>query len=313
MKTETFILRAEDNVELFIYSWAPDVAGEAKGVIQIAHGMAEHGARYQDFARYMVAAGYAVFVNDHRGHGKTAVTVENTGFFAGENKWQRVLSDMHLLNYHIRQTYNGLPVVMLGHSMGSFYTRAYLNKYPETISGIILSGTAWHPAVLLNFGLLVAKMQSFFAGEKKRSKLLDGLSFGAFNKKFKPNKTPFDWLSRDEVICKKYTGDVFCGWVGTSSFFRELFRLLKYIHQPGLYQNVNKKLPVLVFSGEEDPVGNFSKSPKKMYAFLNNRGFSNTTLTLYPKGRHEMLNELNRTEVYNNISDWLGINCNLLH
>lgn len=305
MKTENFVLKAEDNIDIYVYSWLPIDGKALKGIIQIAHGMAEHGARYNDFARHMVSAGYAVFANDHRGHGKTAATIENTGFISGKNSWESILEDMNLLNCHIHKVYEGVPVILFGHSMGSFYSRAYLEKYPDTISGLILSGTAWHPALLLNFGLMVAKLQCFFKGEKNRSKLLDKLSFGAFNSKFKPNTTPYDWLSRDVQICKKYTADDFCGWVATSSFFRELFRLLKFIHKKGLYQKVNKNFPVFIFSGSMDPVGDFSKGPKKMYKYLKNKGFLNITLTLYPQGRHEMLNEMNKTVVYKDVKEWI--------
>ncbi|HNW69388.1 MAG TPA: lysophospholipase [Bacteroidales bacterium] len=307
MKTETFVLKTEDNIDVFVYSWLPDEGAAVKGIVQVSHGMAEHAARYEDFARHMVATGFAVFINDHRGHGKTAGSLENTGFISGINSWESILDDMLLVNRHIHQAHENIPVILLGHSMGSFYARAYLEKFPETISGIVLSGTAWHPALVLGFGLMVSKLQCFIKGDKNRSKLLDKLSFGAYNSKFKPCTTPFDWLSRDVQVCKKYTADEYCGWVATSSFFRELFRLLKFIHRSGLYQQVNKEMPVLIFSGEEDPVGNFSKGPKKMYAFLKEKGFTNIALTIYPRGRHEMLNELNKTEVYNNIINWLRI------
>ena len=190
--------------------------------------------------------------------------------------------------------------------MGSFYARAYLEMYPETINALILSGTAWHPSLLLNFGLLVAKLQCLFRGEKNRSNLLDKLSFGSFNKMFEPVKTPFDWLSRDNHVCTKYTTDPFCGFVCTSSFFRELFRLLKFVQSHKLYSSVKKELPVLIFSGLMDPVGNFSKGPKSMYTFLKNKGFSDLALNLYPEGRHEMLNEINRKEVYKDVVNWLG-------
>ncbi len=308
MKTATFTLNAADNYEIVVYAWLPYEKQAIKGIIQVSHGMAEHAARYGDFAQHMVSAGYAVFANDHRAHGKTAEAIESLGFIQGKNSWESILDDMNTLNRHIHQVYENIPVILLGHSMGSFYARAYMEKYPETISGLIISGTAWHPALLLGFGLMVAKMQCLFKSEKNKSKLLDNLSFGAYNKKFKPNTTPFDWLSRDVNICKKYTADDLCGWVATSSFFRELFRLLKFIHHPGLYQKTNKNLPVLIFSGEEDPVGDFSKGPKKMYSFLKNKGFTNISLTIYPRGRHEMLNELNKTEVYKNIVDWMKLN-----
>lgn len=306
MRTEKFIIKSDDNIDIQVYSWLPDVIQYAKGVIQVVHGMAEHAARYENFAEKMVSEGYAVFCNDHRGHGETAGAFVDTGFISGTNSWRSILGDINLLNKNIRQKFSDKPLILLGHSMGSFYARAYLQEFPETIDGVIFSGTAWNPALVLDFGLLVAKIQCLFKGEKNRSELLDKLSFGAFNKRYKPSVTPYDWLSRDTEVCEKYTDDDFCGWVATSSFFRELFRLIKYIQQPGLYEKVNKKMPILIFSGQDDPVGNFSKGPEKLFAFLKNKGFSNLSLTLYPKCRHEMLNELNKGEVFINILEWMG-------
>jgi len=308
MKEATFTITAKDEVEVFVYCWTPDDSTTIKGVIQIFHGMAEHAARYRDFAAYLAGAGYAVFANDHRGHGKTAGPVENTGFIAGHNSWRSILADTKLVNDHIHTVLPNTPVVVYGHSMGSFYARAFLEMYPGNLSGVVLSGTAWHPALLLDFGLMVAKIQSFVLGEKNKSKLLDKLSFGAFNKKFKPCVTPFDWLSRDVDICKKYTADDSCGWVASASFFRELFSLLKFIHRSAMYQHTDKKIPVLIFSGEDDPVGGFSKGPRKMDDFLRQKGFENIKLVLYPQGRHEMHNELNRHEVYKDVADWLSAN-----
>jgi len=308
MKEATFTIKTEDNVNVFIYSWAPDEGVSIKGAVQIFHGMAEHAARYQDFAAYLVRKGYAVFANDHRGHGKTAGALQYTGYISGNNSWKSILADTKLLNEHIHKTLPNIPVFVHGHSMGSFYVRAFLEIFPGNISGVVLSGTAWHPALLVNFGLMVAKIQSVVSGEKNKSKLLDNLSFGAFNKKFRPCVTPFDWLSRDVEVCRKYTADDYCGWVASSSFFRELFRLLKFIHSPALYQETDKKIPVLILSGEDDPVGGFSQGPRKMYEFLRQKGFTNVKLLLYPQGRHEMHNELNRQEVYKNVAGWLLAN-----
>ncbi|HNZ43061.1 MAG TPA: alpha/beta fold hydrolase [Bacteroidales bacterium] len=306
MKEATFTITAEDHVEVFVYSWTPDDNTKIMGVVQIFHGMAEHAARYRDFAAYFAGAGFAVFANDHRGHGKTAGSVENTGYIAGNNSWKSILADTKLVNDHIHKILPNVPVIVYGHSMGSFYARAFLELYSGDLAGVVLSGTAWHPALVLGFGLTVAKIQCFTSGEKHKSKLLDKLSFGAFNKKFKPRATPFDWLSRDVDVCKKYTADDYCGWVASASFFRELFRLLKFIHRSALYQLTDTKIPVLIFSGEDDPVGDFSKGPRKMYEFLSKKGFTNVKLLLYPQGRHEMHNELNRLEVYKNMADWLA-------
>jgi alpha-beta hydrolase superfamily lysophospholipase len=306
MISEEFIIKSEDNTNLFVYSWLPEPGTRIKGVLQIAHGMAEHAGRYHDFAKYLSANGFAVYANDHRGHGKTAGNTDDTGFFANTNSWRAILQDMFMLNTHIHKQFPENKVVLMGHSMGSFYARAYLEMYPETINALILSGTAWQSVLLLNFGLLVARLQCMFKGQKNRSNLLDSLSFGAFNKKFEPVKTKFDWLSRDNYVCAKYTRDPYCGFVCTSSFFRELFRLLKFVHSRKLYAAINKAFPILIFSGSMDPVGNFSKGPKAMYAFLKNKGFTDLSLNIYSEGRHEMLNEINRKEVYKDVLNWMG-------
>ena len=305
MKTNSFIISAEDDVHIFVYSWLPDDVNSIKGIIQIAHGMAEHAARYEEFATYMISQSYAVFANDHRGHGKTAGSIEDMGIIAGNNSWKAVLHDMLLLNQNIQASFPNKNIILLGHSMGSFYARAYLNMYPATISSVIISGTAWHSALLLAFGLGVAKLQCLLRGDGNRSHLLDKLSFGAVNDKFKPNKTPFDWLSRDEEACQKYTDDAFCGFICTSSFFRELFRLLKYVHRKELYAKLNQDFPILLFCGSMDPVGNFSEGPQRLYHFLKHKGFTNVKLKLYPDGRHEMLNETNRSEVYEDVKKWI--------
>jgi alpha-beta hydrolase superfamily lysophospholipase len=306
MISEDFFLKSEDNTQVFVYSWLPDQGVRIKGVLQIMHGMAEYAGRYHDFAKHLTAQGYVVFANDHRGHGKTAGSLHETGFIANTNSWKAILQDSFMLNQHIQSRYPDNKIVLIGHSMGSFYARAYLEMYRETINALILSGTAWQPSLLFNFGLLVAKLQCLFRGEKNRSNLLDKLSFGSFNKRFEPSKTPFDWLSRDNHVCTKYTTDPFCGFVCTSSFFRELFRLLKFVQSRKLYSSVKKELPVLIFSGLMDPVGIFSKGPKSVYTFLKNKGFSDLALNLYPEGRHEMLNEINRKEVYKDVVNWLG-------
>jgi len=306
MISEEFQFSSVDGTNVFVYSWLPETGTKVKGVMQIAHGMAEHAGRYHDFAKCLAANGYAVFANDHRGHGKTAGNTNDTGFISNTNSWKAILKDMFLLNNHIHNQYPENKVILLGHSMGSFYARAYLEIYPETINGLILSGTAWQQPLLLNFGLLIARLQCMFKGVKNRSELLDKLSFGAFNKKFEPVKTKFDWLSRDPNVSSRYVADPYCGFVCTSSFFRELFLLLKFVHSRKLYAGINKTFPVLIFSGSMDPVGNFSKGPKAMYAFLKNKGFTDLSLNIYSEGRHEMLNEINRKEVYKDVLNWMA-------
>ncbi|MEI6124759.1 MAG: lysophospholipase [Bacteroidota bacterium] len=306
MKTDTFMLTADDFTHIFVHSWIPEQPNEIKGIVQIAHGMAEHALRYHDFATYLVLQGYMVFANDHRGHGKTAGNERNLGILANTNSWQAVLGDMLMLNRHIHRLFPDKNIILLGHSMGSFYARAYLQIYPETISGIILSGTAWQAPLLLSTGLAVAKIQCLLKGDDNPSRMLTLLAFAAFNKKIKPIKTPFDWISRDEAICRNYTQDALCGFVCSSSFFRELFRLMKFVHRDDLYGQLNRNFPILILSGTMDPVGNYGQGPKQMLRFLDKKGFMNMEIKLYPQGRHEMLNEMNRAEVWDDLREWLG-------
>ncbi len=306
METDIFTIEADDDVRLTVYSWMPDDKSTVKGIVQIAHGMAEHAARYEAFAVYMVKHGYAVFANDHRGHGKTAGAMINAGYIGGGNSWRTVLGDMHLLNKYIKALLPGNKIVLLGHSMGSFYARAYLDIFASTISGVIISGTAWYGSSLLSFGLEVAKFQCMLLGKRNHSKLLDTLSFGSYNTPFKPNKTPFDWLSRDENVCRLYTADPYCGFVCTSSFYRELFRLLMYVQRKDLYENLNNDFPILILSGKFDPVGEKGEGPKQVETYLKKKWFTNVTMQLYDGGRHEMLNEINKIEVWEELTRWLA-------
>ncbi len=301
MKTKEITLIPDADTSVFVYCWLPDDGITVKGIFQIAHGMAEHAARYTDFAAFLTSKGYIVFANDHRGHGKTIGSIEETGFLGVNNSWKAVLSDMLMVNSHIHQEYPEHNIYLFGHSMGSFYARAYLEHNSATIQALILSGTAWQPTLMLNAGLMIARIQCSLRGEHYRSHLLDTMSFGAFNRKFEPAQTAFDWLSRDHSECVKYSLDPYCGFVCSASFFRELFRLLKYVHKKNLYESVDKSIPVLIFSGSMDPVGNFSKGPKTMNDFLKKKGFTKVTLHIYLEGRHEMLNEINKEEVYEDV------------
>ncbi|MCK9612872.1 MAG: lysophospholipase [Bacteroidales bacterium] len=308
MEQNNFTISSEDNIQLFVYSWLPDDMTSVKGVFQIVHGKAEHAGRYHDFASYLTNHSFAVFAGDLRGHGKTAGNVENTGFIAKKNGWKLILSDLLVINNHIQNAYPGKPLILLGHSMGSFYSRAYTDLHPDTVSAVILSGTAWQPLWLLNFGLLVAKLQIIFKGHRNRSRLLEFLSTGKLNNRFKPVQTPFDWLCSNPETCKKYKSDPYCGYDCTSSLFTDLFHVLKYIQKPSLYSKTQKNIPILIFSGAMDGVGDFSKGPIKFSNFLKEKNFSNVTLKLYPDGRHEMLNEKNKEEVYSDVVTWTDTN-----
>jgi len=229
--------KASDNKQIQAYKWLPEE--KIKGVLQVSHGMAEHAMRYEGFAEFLNANGYALYANDHRGHGKTAGNVENLGYFADKNGWDLVVEDMHLLTQKIKEEQPNVPVFLFGHSMGSFLSRDYISQYGQDVQGVILSATAGDPGFLGKIGVFVAKMQSLIKGKKNFSNLLDKLSFGEFNKPFEPSRTAFDWLSRNEKEVDKYVNDPYCGTVFTSGFFVDLLTGILKINQ----MNCIKKTP----------------------------------------------------------------------
>ena len=305
MKSDTFTFKTSDGIQIFTYRWMPDDASAVKGVVQIAHGMAEHAARYERFADALTKAGYAVYANDHRGHGKTAGSQDNLGYFADENGWEKVVKDMHTLTGIIKKENPNKPFFLFGHSMGSFLSRHYSMLYASELTGLILSGTGGDPGAIGKIGLFVAKMDAMFHGRKAKSEIMTKLSFGAFNNTFKPNRTDFDWLSRDNAEVDKYINDPLCGTVFTAGFFCDMLGGLNFINNKDNIGKIPKNLPIYLFSGAKDPVGGNTKGVNQVYNSLKNAGIGDLTLKFYENGRHESLNEINRDEVFRDVIAWL--------
>lgn len=306
MRSEHFIFEAEDGAEIFVYKWLPEEDKSAKAVVQISHGMAEHAARYESFAKALVESGYAVYANDHRGHGKTAGSLENVGFFAHESGWNIVVEDMRKLTAIIREKHPGLPVFLFGHSMGSLLSRSYISSYGGQLKGAILSGTGGDPGLLGKIGKLITKWEIKRKGNKFRSALLTKLSFGDFNKPFKPNRTDFDWLSRDEAEVDKYVEDPFCGGAFTAGFFLDLLTGIGEVNSMENIGKVPRNLPIHLFSGEMDPVGKNRKGVLQVYRAYKKVGIKDVSCKFYESGRHEMLNETNKEEVCEDVVKWLN-------
>lgn len=285
------------------FKWSDN--GQCDAAIQIVHGMAEHALRYDDFAECLVNNGFVVYANDHRGHGLTAGTFENTGYFADKNGWEIVTDNVYQLSGIIKKDNPDIPLFLFGHSLGFIITGNYISKYPDSINGVIFSGTSYNPTFLLMFGKIVANLQRLFLGKKHRSKLLNSLSFGSFNKKFKPAGTAFDWLSRDKHQVDKYINDKFCGFVCTTSFFADMFSGILNIQKNKTFQKTPADLPILLICGEMDAVGNFTKGAKKVYESYKNNGVRDIEIILYKDGRHEILNEINKEQVYSDILSWI--------
>ncbi|GGK30926.1 alpha/beta hydrolase [Caldalkalibacillus thermarum] len=304
MSANTFTFTSHDGVEIVAKKWETDQANP-KAVVQIAHGMAEHIQRYEDFAKYLVKHHVAVYGNDHRGHGLTGQKMGITGYFADEDGFDKVVGDMMQLTNIIKTEHPGVPVFLFGHSMGSFLARRYIQLYGDQLQGVILSGTGGDPGLLGKLGKLVAQYEIRNKGRKTPSPLLNKLTFGSFNKRFKPNRTAFDWLTRDEREVDKYIEDPLCGGICTAGFFYDLFHGLQVIHDQGQVAQIPKDLPLLFISGDQDPVGKQGKGVLAAVQMYKRAGLKHVSYKLYKDGRHEILNELNRQDVYADIVSWL--------
>jgi alpha-beta hydrolase superfamily lysophospholipase len=304
MKNETFTFNDDQGIEIFVYKWLPEDDVKVKGVVQISHGMAEAAARYERTANALTASGYIVYANDHRGHGKTAGKVENVGY-CGEDGFNWMVKDMYSLNGIIRRENPGLLVFLLGHSMGSFLSQSYISIYGDTIDGVILSGTSGRQGPILGIGTMLAKLEMKRVGPKTSSNMLNKMSFGSYNKQFKPCRTDFDWLNRDEVAVDLYINDPYCGGVFSTGFFYDLTKGLRDIHKKETMERIPKDLPVYLFSGEKDPVGNCCKTVRSLIDDYKTLGIVDVSYKFYKDGRHEMLNELNRDEVIADVINWL--------
>ncbi len=295
-----------DGARIVYYRWLPEGDSPARAAVQIVHGMAEHAARYARFAGALCHAGLAVYANDHRGHGRTAGALENVGYFADADGWSRVVGDMHALSGIIRSNHPGLPLFLFGHSMGSLLSRSYMARHGDEINGVILCATPADPGIVGRLGLIVARFVSFLKGRRAPSRLLNRMSFGKFNQPFKPNRTEFDWLSCDEAEVDKYVADPYCGGVFSAGFFVDLLSGINSLSDPAAVRRIPKTLPLLFISGERDPCGGMGSGVRKTAVGYEKAGMREVTLKLYPGSRHELLNEINRNEVIQDLLFWLN-------
>ena len=282
--------------------WMPEQPPVA--VLQIVHGIAEYIERYDDFAQYLNRLGFLVVAEDHMGHGKSINGEGIQGYFHGG--WFTAVEDSFRLLQNTRQEFPNLPYVLFGHSMGSFMTRTILEKYPDSgISAAVICGTGWQPKAVLNTGIGVCRMVCKQQGEKNRSKILEKLVFSNYNKKVEHPKTPYDWLTRDAGIVDRYLADPLCGFTPTGGLMRELLIGIRYEQEPSNLTAMKKDLPVLFIAGGDDPVGNYGKGVLQSSEAFRKAGMRDVSCKIYPLGRHEILNEINREEVYRDVSSWL--------
>ncbi len=299
---ETRFYTSPDNVRIAYNIWCPE--NEIKALIHINHGMAEHSNRYDRFAKELNKEGFLVFAQDHRGHGKTISEEHVRGHLADEDGWKKLCQDAHEISLVVSEMYPDYPILLLGHSMGSFIARKLIIDYPNFYKASIIMGTGYKANKLLSsLGKSLSKKGVKKLGNKPNSKL-DKLVFGNFAKKIENARTPFDWLSRDEIEVKKYIEDDNCGYPCSSKFYGDLIELNSFVNNAINLDIENKEQPILFISGDCDPVGNNAKGVKKVYELYKKVGYKNIHLKLIEGARHELLNEINRDEITEFIINW---------
>lgn len=275
-------------------------------IVQIAHGMCEYILRYEEFANYLCQNGVAVCGNDHIGHGASAAEKEDYGYFTAKGGRRFALADMRAMNEKARSRWPGLPLVLLGHSMGSFFARRYAAEWPDDIDGLIISGTGG-PNPLVGLGIFLTNTLARLKGPRYRSDFVNNIAFGASLKRIDNPDTPFDWISRDKEIARAYSQDPLCTYRFTVNGFHELFCSLKEVSRPAWAVRLRKDMPVLMIQGGEDPVGDYGKGPATVRDWLRGAGVKNLEYIEYEGARHEVLNETNRQEVYGDVLAFLKL------
>ncbi len=284
--------------EIPVSVWLPE--GQPHAVIQIFHGMAEHIGRYDRAATELARRGYAVAGHNHQGHGPQTPK-EKLGYFYDKDGWINIMEDGYAVTQLLKKQFSGVPLVLLGHSMGSFLAREYVLRYGDVLDGLILSGTGYYPPAVCASGKLMAGLFD----PKKPASFVDKIAFSGNNKAFEPARTPFDWLSRDKAEVDKYVADPYCGFVFTARAFSDFFGGLQQLTKTERLKVMPKNLPVYFMSGDRDPVGQMGKGVMQVASQFKNAGLTDVSVHLYDGARHELFNETCRDEVIRELAVWL--------
>src|SRR5271170_2928881 len=299
MAESAIVFDAEDGVRLQARRWLAE--GRPRAIVQIAHGLAEHSARYARLAAALNAAGYAVYANDHRGHGPKAAPAD-LGHFADGGGWGKVVGDLWTMNRLIAKEQPGLPIIFLGHSLGSFLGQEFVAEHSDALAGAVYSGSSGKPPAIATLGRLIGRAERLRLGKRGNSQLIAQMWFGAYNKPFAPARTEFDWLTRDEKEVDAYVADPYCGFPFSTQLAIDVLDALPSLSSPQSLARIRKDMPIYVFSGERDPV---AANIQGLIDALKSAGFTKLTTRIYPGARHETLNETNREEVTRDLIDWL--------
>ncbi|MBP5282409.1 MAG: alpha/beta hydrolase [Lachnospiraceae bacterium] len=304
MRKEEFTFDSRDGIhKLYAVRYLPE--GKPKAIVQIVHGMSEYVARYEDFAAFLTERGFLVTGEDHLGHGKSVPDGETYGYICSQDPATVMVRDVHRLKKMNQEKYPGVPYFILGHSMGSYILRNYMFRYGTGIQGAIILGTGYENQTSVNFARGLTKCIQTIYGQKHLSHLLDKLVFGKYNEKITNPRTPSDWLSKDEEVVNRYRIDPLCGFSFTVNGYGTLFELLNRLYDKENLAKLPEKLPVLMASGDEDPVGAYGEGVKRAFESLKESGMKNVEMKLYPGDRHEILNELDKDQVMKDIAGWI--------
>jgi alpha-beta hydrolase superfamily lysophospholipase len=279
--------------------------GPVRGVLQIAHGMAEHSHRYLDFARFLASHGFVVVANDHLGHGHTKACAEDCGYFGPFQGINLLVADMHELAVRTREEFPDVPYFILGHSMGSFLLREYISIYGAELAGAIIMGTGNPAPATLSMGLGLARLIDTVKGDRYRSPTIANLVDGAFNREIEQPRTAFDWISTVDSVVDAYEADEDTGFKFTMNGYEHMFMNMIYVASPKAFSRTPKELPILLISGAQDPVGGYGKQVDEVSGKYKKAGMKDMTEIMYPDDRHEVLNEANHKKVYGDILNWL--------
>lgn len=299
MTPESHTLKAPDGHDIHLQLWQP--GSTATHVVQIVHGLGEHAARYERFASAANERGMAVAAHDHRGHGEHA---DQRGYLGASGGWNSLVGDVHTVHGWLGERFADRPLIMLGHSMGSFVAQAWLIRENPRLAGLILSGSTWPSRSLLLAGALLGRLESWRVAPHGNSRILNRMGFGKFNRRFRPARTPYDWLSSDEAEVDRYIADPNAGGPFTAGLWAELARGMLEVSTDAALQRIAGDLPLLITGGEDDPVGG-DKGMTRLAMHYAQTGHQRIKVKIYPGGRHEMLNERGREQVTADWLDWI--------
>lgn len=313
MKKNFYYPSADSRTKIHAVEWTPESEkekqsqseGQTKAVLQICHGMVEYIDRYDEFASFLAERGYVVVGHDHLGHGESVAGETEYGYFHETRGNECVIEDIRALRRQTEEKYPGIPYFMLGHSMGSFLVRQYIQTEGNGLAGAIIMGTGYQSGALLALGRAVCRVAAAFGGWHCRSGLVNAMAFGGFNRRFHPARTPMDWLTKDEKIVDAYLANPWCTFTFTVNAYDQMFRGMQQLVRKDSLRELPKELPLFLTAGAQDPVGGFGKDVEKVFRKYKDCGCTDVRLKLYEGDRHEILNETDRQNVYQDLYEWL--------